>query len=86
MNPSVTKIGPLHFQGIGPCMERHVFKPENLILSNSFQTRKKKKKDSNKNWGGKKKKNLKVLYFPTLSYHKEDWEEKKKERKLIAKL
>ena len=86
MNPSVTKIGPLHFQGIGPCMERHVFKPENLILSNSFQTRKKKKKDSNKNWGGKKKKNLKVLYFPTLSYHKEDREEKKKERKLIAKL
>ena len=86
MNPSVTKIAPLHFQGVGPSMERHVFKPENLILSTSFQTRKKKKKIPIKTGGKKKKKNLKVLYFPTLSYHKEDREEKKKERKSIAKL
>lgn len=63
MNPSVTKIGPLHFQGIGPCMERHVFKPENLILSNSFQTRKKKKKKIPIKTGGKKRK--RILKFST---------------------
>ena len=54
MNPSGTKIGPLHFQGLGPSMERHVFKPENLILSTHFKPG--GKKDSNKNWGGKKDK------------------------------
>lgn len=54
MNPSGTKIGPLHFQGLGPSMERHVFKPENLILSTHFKPG--GKKDSNKNWGEKKDK------------------------------
>ena len=84
MNPSGTKIGPLHFQGLGPSMERHVFKPENLILSTHFKPG--GKKIPIKTGGKKKTKNLKVLYFPTLSYHKEDREGKKKERKLIAKL